>query len=74
MDVIPLSILLFVNAAFHIATWPNFFRRVVKDPRARDDNGKVTRFFTVHMVLFIIAMVIALASILTGIAALVGAL
>lgn len=72
--MIALSILLFVNAAFHIATWPTFFRRVVKDPRARDDNGKVTPFFTVHLVIFTIAMVISLASILTGIAALVGAL
>lgn len=72
--MILLSVLLFVNAAFHIATWPNFFRRVVKDPRARDERGKVTPFFTVHMVLFVIAMVIALASIIAGIAALVGAL
>ncbi len=69
-----LAILLFVNAAFHILTWPNFFRRVVKDPRSRDENGKATRFFTVHLVLFMIAMVIAAVSAVAGIAALVGAL
>ena len=72
--MISLSVLLFVNAAFHLVTWPNFFRRVLKDPRARDENGKVTRFYTVHAMLFALAMVIALASILAGIAALVGAL
>lgn len=70
--MVTLAVLLFVNAAFHLLTWPNFFRRVVKDSRARDDNGKVTAFFTVHLVLFIAAMVIALASILAGISALVG--
>ncbi|HJB62538.1 MAG TPA: hypothetical protein H9769_02375 [Candidatus Microbacterium pullistercoris] len=69
-----LAILLFVNAAFHILTWPNFFRRVVKDPRSRDENGKATRFFTVHLVLFMIAMVIAAVSAVAGVAALVGAL
>lgn len=74
MLVIPLSVLLFVNAAFNLLTWPNFFRRVVNDPRARDENGKVTTFYTVHAVLFALAMVIALISILAGIAALVGAL
>ena len=72
--MVMLAVLLFVNAAFHILTWPNFFRRVVKDPRARDEAGKVTPFYTVHMVLFTVAMVIALASIYAGIAALVGAL
>lgn len=69
-----LAILLFVNAAFHILTWPNFFRRVVKDPRSRDENGKATRFFTVHLVLFMIAMVIAAVSAVAGVDALVGAL
>ncbi|MGO1412707.1 MULTISPECIES: SCO4848 family membrane protein [unclassified Microbacterium] len=72
--MVMLSVLLFVNAAFHALTWPNFFRRVVKDPRARDEAGNVTRFFTVHLVLFIAAMVIALASVLAGIAALAGQL
>ncbi|WP_119697985.1 SCO4848 family membrane protein [Microbacterium halotolerans] len=72
--MVMLSVLLFVNAAFHTLTWPTFFRRVVADPRARDDAGRVTRFFTVHLALFIAAMVIALASVLAGIAALTGQL
>ncbi len=72
--MVMLAVLLFVNAAFHVLTWPSFFRRVVKDPRARGEDGRVTTFFTVHMVLFTIAMVIAAASVVAGIAALVGAL
>jgi hypothetical protein len=72
--VIPLAIVLFLNAAFNAVVWPQFYKRVAKDPRARDENGKATPFLTVHVVLISIALVLALVSVLLGIAALTGAL
>ncbi|MGI6879870.1 SCO4848 family membrane protein [Microbacterium sp. gxy059] len=72
--MIALSVLLFVNAAFNLFAWPAFLRRVVRDPRARDTQGRVTRFLTVHIVLVTFALVLAVVSALAGVAALVGAL
>lgn len=69
-----LAILLFVNAAFNVIVWPRFYKRVVHDPRARDENGKATTFLKVHAVLIAIALVLAVVSALAGIAALTGAL
>lgn len=66
-----LVVLLFANAAFNILVWPTFYRRVAKDPRARDAQGKPTRFLVVHVVLIATALVLAAASIVAGIAALV---
>lgn len=70
--MVALAVILFLNAAFNALTWPNFFRRVVKDPRARDSNGKATAFLTVHLYIFIAAMVMAALSLVAGIAALAG--
>jgi hypothetical protein len=72
--VIPLAIVLFLNAAFNALVWPRFYKRIAADPRARDEQGKATRFLTVHVVLITIALVLALVSALAGIAALTGAL
>jgi uncharacterized membrane protein len=72
--VIPLAIVLFLNAAFNALVWPQFYKRVAKDPRARDENGKATAFLKVHAVLIAIALVLALVSVLAGIAAFTGAL
>lgn len=72
--MIPLAILLFLNAAFNALVWPPFYKRVAKDPRARDANGRATAFLKVHAVLITIALVLALVSVLAGIAALTGAL
>ena len=62
--------LLFAGAAFNIFTWPTFLRRVARDPRARDADGRPTRFLTVHVVLFVIAMVLAVAFVVAALAAL----
>jgi hypothetical protein len=67
-------VILFLNAAFNALVWPQFFKRIVKDPRARDANGKATRFLTVHIALITLALVLALLSLIAGIAALAGAL
>jgi hypothetical protein len=72
--VIPLAIVLFLNAVFNAVVWPQFYKRVAKDPRAKDANGKATTFLKVHAVLIGIALVLALVSLLAGIAALTGAL
>ena len=69
-----LAILLLGNAVFNAVVWPQFYRRVARDPRARDANGKATPFLTVHIVLIAIALVLAAASAVAGIAALAGAL
>ncbi|MBL3686849.1 hypothetical protein D3248_07785 [Leucobacter zeae] len=69
-----LAVLLFINAAFNFVVWPQFFKRVVGDPRAKDAQGRATAFLRVHVVLISIALVIALISVIAGIAALVGAL
>jgi len=50
---------LVVGAVFNVVTWPTFLRRVSRDPRATDAAGRRTRFFTVHLVLVVIAMALA---------------
>ena len=70
---IALAILLLVNAAFNVIVWPTFFRRVAKDPRARDAAGRATTFLRVHAILIGTALVIAVVSAVAAIAALLGA-
>jgi len=72
--VIVLAVVLFLNAAFNALVWPQFYKRVSNDPRARDENGKPTAFLKVHAVLIAIALVLALVSVLVGVVALTGAL
>ncbi|MDI9892965.1 SCO4848 family membrane protein [Microbacterium sp. IEGM 1404] len=66
-----LIVLLFSNAVFNAVVWPRFYPRIAKDPRARDAAGKPTAFLVVHTVLIAIALVLALASVIAAIAALV---
>lgn len=55
-----------------LVVWPQFLKRVLKDPRARDTAGKATRFLTVHVVLVSVSLVLGAATAAIGIAALVG--
>lgn len=57
-----LVVLLLVNAVFNVLVWPTFYRRVSKDPRARDGAGGPTRFLIVHAVLIGAALALAAAS------------
>lgn len=66
------SVVLFVSALFNIVVWPQFWKRVTADPRATDEAGKRTRFYTVHAVLFSIAILIAACSLAAGLALLIG--
>lgn len=65
-----ISVLLLVNAAFNIVVWPSFYRRVGRDPRARDAAGRSTTFLRVHAVLIGIALLLAAASAVAAIVAL----
>ncbi|HEU0207303.1 MAG TPA: MASE2 domain-containing protein [Pseudolysinimonas sp.] len=69
--MLPLAILLLVNAAFNVAVWPNFSRRIAQDPRARDANGAATRFLIVHTVLIGAALLLAAVSAVAAIVCLI---
>lgn len=64
-------VLLFVNAIFNVITWPALYRRIVRDPRARDAQGKATKFMTVHAALFAISIGVAGVSVLVAVFAIV---
>ena len=66
MNVV-LGILLLVNGVWNFVVWPRFFKRVVKDERARDAGGKATPFLIVHAVLIGISLLIALVSLVFGV-------
>ena len=68
--IVWLSVLLLVNAVFNVLVWPIFFRRITRDPRARDTAGKPTRFLIVHAVLIGAALLLAIVSAMAAIVAL----
>ena len=67
-----LAVVLIVAGLWSLVVWPQFLRRVIKDPRSRDTNGKATRFLTVHIILVSISMLLGAATAAIGIAALLG--
>jgi MFS superfamily sulfate permease-like transporter len=72
MDLpVAVSALLIVAGLWNLVIWPQFLRRVVKDPRARDESGRATTFLTVHVVLVAVSMTLGVAVGIVGIAALV---
>ncbi|MFC9351148.1 SCO4848 family membrane protein [Arthrobacter sp. NPDC057013] len=66
-----IALVLIVSGVWSLVVWPQFLRRVMKDPRARDAAGKATKFLTVHVVLVTVSMVLGAATAAIGIAALV---
>ncbi len=62
-----LAVFLLVNAAWNFLVWPAFFRRILRDPRSRDANGRATRFLTVHAVLIGVSLLLAAVSLVLGI-------
>ncbi|MEE9095612.1 SCO4848 family membrane protein [Pseudarthrobacter phenanthrenivorans] len=66
------ALVLIVAGIWSLVVWPQFLRRVMKDPRARDTAGKATKFLTVHVVLVSISMVLGLATAVIGILGLIG--
>jgi uncharacterized membrane protein len=65
------ALVLIVSGVWSLVVWPQFLRRVMKDPRVRDAAGKATKFLTVHVVLVTISMLLGAATAAIGIAALV---
>jgi hypothetical protein len=66
------ALVLIVAGVWSLVVWPQFLRRVMKDPRARDAAGKATKFLTVHVVLVSISMVLGAATAVIGIMGLFG--
>ncbi|MDP9886535.1 SCO4848 family membrane protein [Pseudarthrobacter enclensis] len=66
------ALVLIVAGIWSLVVWPQFLRRVMKDPRARDAAGKATKFLTVHVVLVSISMVLGLATAVIGVLGLIG--
>lgn len=64
--------ILIANAVFNVFAWPNFLRRVMKDPRARDAAGSATAFLKVHVVLVTIALVLAALSLVAAVLIIIG--
>lgn len=70
--MVPLLVaLLIANGLFSLLVWPTFFRRVARDPRARDAAGRPTRFLRVHAVLIGVALVLAIASLIAAVLTLI---
>lgn len=67
-----LACVLIVAGVWSLAVWPQFLRRVMNDPRARDASGKATRFLTVHVVLVSVSMILGAATAAIGVAGLIG--
>lgn len=61
------GILLLVNALYNAVVWPRFWTRVKQDSRARDEQGRATRFLTVHAVLISVALLLAAVSAIVGV-------
>lgn len=66
------SLVLVVAGVWSLVVWPQFLRRILKDPRARDASGKATKFLTVHVVLVSISMVLGAATAVIGVMGLFG--
>ena len=66
------ALVLIVAGVWSLVVWPQFLRRVMKDPRARDAAGKATKFLTVHVVLVSLSMVLGLATAVIGVLGLLG--
>jgi len=67
-----LAWVLVVAGIWSLVVWPQFLRRVMKDPRARDAAGKATKFLRVHVVLVSVSMVLGAATAAIGVTGLVG--
>lgn len=63
--------ILIANAVWNAVVWPPFLRRVRKDPRARDADGRATTFLRVHTVLIGISLALAALSLVVGVIGLV---
>lgn len=66
-----LAVILIVSGVWSLIVWPPFLRRVLKDPRSRDEQGAATRFLTVHLMLISTSMILGAATAVIGVRALI---
>ncbi|WP_394941385.1 SCO4848 family membrane protein [Psychromicrobium sp. YIM B11713] len=66
-----LSLILILAGLWSLIVWPPFLRRVLKDPRSRNESGRMTRFLIVHLMLISISLVLGIATGVIGIRALI---
>jgi len=64
-----IAVLLIATGVWNLIIWPQFAKRIVADPRSRDEAGGRTTFFTVHAVLISVSLALGVA---TGIVGVVG--
>lgn len=61
------SIVLIISGVWSLVVWPQFLKRVTKDPRARDATGTATKFLRVHQILVGISLVLGVATAAVGV-------
>ena len=61
------SLLLLVAGLWNILIWPQFWRRIAKDGRARDASGAATTFLRVHAVIIGLSFAFGIAITVLGI-------
>ncbi|MDO8149019.1 hypothetical protein Q6350_11305 [Isoptericola sp. b515] len=66
------SLVLVVAAVWNLVVWPPFWKRVTRDPRARDDAARPTRFYTVHAVLVGVSLLLGALVGVVGVLGLLG--
>ncbi len=67
----PLALILILSGIWSLIVWPPFLRRILKDPRSRDESGRRTRFLTVHVMLVSTSMILGAATAVIGVRTLV---
>jgi hypothetical protein len=65
------SLLLLVAGLWNIVIWPQFWRRIAKDGRARTADGGTTTFYRVHAVIIGLSFAFGVAVTVLGILTLV---
>ncbi|GAA1746811.1 SCO4848 family membrane protein [Aeromicrobium alkaliterrae] len=66
------AILLLVVGLWNLVIWPQFAKRIMADPRSRDESGGRTTFFNVHAVLISVSLSLGLATGFVGLVGLIG--
>lgn len=69
---IALSWVLILAGVWSLVVWPPFLRRVLKDPRAREESGAITKFLMVHFMLVSTSMIFGVATLVIGVRTLFG--
>lgn len=68
---LPLSLILILAGLWTLIVWPPFLKRILKDPRSKDEHGAATRFLKVHFMLISTSMILGAATLVIGIRTLV---